>query len=227
MTMMGTSNKIVVQQEEFVDMYPKFLRNRVYVIPNPVDNVKFVSNLQPTADGFYEILYVGRLEPFQKRVDFLLRAFVDIAQDFPNWRLRFVGDGMIGQLISDCIKEFDLSRQIIVSETVKDVGYYYASASLFVMPSRWEGFPNSLLEALSHGLPAITFDDSSGVSTLVRESGGWVVDSQGGVQGLARTLEKAMEDRDELLLRSSKARAYAQSRSKTGGINDWLEVMDI
>lgn len=73
----------------------------------------------------------------------------------------------------------------------------YSTSHLFVMPSKWEGFPNALAEALAHGLPAVGYCECAGVADLIKPGkNGLLADGNGDVEALAQTLKKLMADPD-------------------------------
>jgi glycosyltransferase involved in cell wall biosynthesis len=78
---------------------------------------------------------------------------------------------------------------------IEDVGSLYRESHLLCLPSRWEGFPNVLAEALSHGLPVVGFEGCAGVRDLIQQGdNGLLAEGNGNVESLARCLRTLMED---------------------------------
>ena len=76
-----------------------------------------------------------------------------------------------------------------------DMSDIYRRASLFCMPSQWEGFPNALAEAMAHGLPAVGYRGCAGVRDLiVHGENGLLAEGNGNVQSLFETLDRLMAD---------------------------------
>ena len=138
-------------------------QGRLQVIPSalkswPVDIPYQASN----GAGKNTLLFVGRLSG-EKRVDLLLEAWKLAAPQLDNWQLTIVGDGVLRADLEKLASELPSVRFAGWSSTPES---YFAESQLFVMCSRYEGFPVALLEALSHGLPAITTACSSAISEL-------------------------------------------------------------
>src|SRR6185295_16670155 len=89
---------------------------------------------------------------------------------------------------------------------VVDIFDAYVRAHLFAIPSLWEGFPNALAEAMSHGLPAVGFDDVAGVAELIRNGGGsWLAKGFEDEKALAAALDQAMADGEQRAYRGNLA----------------------
>lgn len=131
--------------------------------------------------------YVGRIMP-EKDLDTWLRAAAIAARQYPSARFVLVGEG------KDDLVEVQLRRlaqALGIAERVNFLGYrsdllsIYASFELFVLTSRREGLPNSILEAMAMGLPVVT-TDVAGAKELVRDGWSGFVLPQGDVPGIAR-----------------------------------------
>ena len=107
------------------------------------------------------ILFVGRLT-FQKNVSVLIKAFEYLPS---NFKLSIVGDGP--EL--EELKELALHhpQRVKLFKPSNDLSIFYDSANIFCLPSRWEGFPNVIAEALSRGIPCVGFEECSGVPQLI------------------------------------------------------------
>lgn len=104
------------------------------------------------------ILYVGRFE-WEKDPEILIRAFKSINSDYPDWTLEMAGDGPLFNKMKLLADELELTNNIIFHGKVNKVEKLYAKASIFVLPSVIEGFPNAVIEAMSFSLPCICFSD--------------------------------------------------------------------
>lgn len=193
------ADRITVQFPEFTKGYPVSLRNRIEVIPNPVNVTSRYSRPDmPNAHGRYTLLAVSRLDNVQKRLDCLLRAFARISSLQPKWDLRIVGDGSGKNALRQLAKELGLLGRVYWDPSLTDIFEVYIQSNLFVMPSLWEGFPNALAEALSHGLPAIGFSQAAGVASLIEDGRtGWLAKGLDDELELARVLNQAIMDGKE------------------------------
>jgi GalNAc-alpha-(1->4)-GalNAc-alpha-(1->3)-diNAcBac-PP-undecaprenol alpha-1,4-N-acetyl-D-galactosaminyltransferase len=187
-------------------------------VPNPVNlplaGPKRVKDSQT-------ILAVGRLTK-QKGHDVLLAAFASIAHRYPAWRLEIVGEGDLGNNLRDESERLGLKGKLKWLGQVKDISSYYARSDIFVLPSRYEGCPNALLEAMSHELPVIVTDASTGPLEIVEnEVCGLVVPSEN-PEALANAMERMINDKE---LRERLGRA-GMDRVENSGVEEVAGVWE-
>ena len=138
--------------------------NRLSFVPNPVTVTAVPAR---TGGDAAAILAVGRLV-YQKAYDILLEAFARIAPAHPDWRLDIIGDGPLKNALYLQAQQLGIGARVAFHGTVADPFPYYRSAAVYVLPSRFEGMPNALLEAMACGLPAIVSSASPGPLEYVR-----------------------------------------------------------
>ncbi len=186
---------VTVQFDEYRDLYPSYLNNKIRHIPNPVREVTDVAQPgKPNEEGRYKLLSVGRLS-YQKNYSALIKAFSKIAHKFPDWDLVIFGDGEEKEELTDFINKNELGKRILLPGKTKTPSLAYCSSNLFCMPSRWEGFPNAVAESLSHGLPVVGFKGCAGVSHLIDHGEyGHLAEGNGNPDTLSIELEKLMSD---------------------------------
>ncbi len=114
------------------------------------------------------LLNVGRLQR-AKGQDVLIEAFAMIAAEFPEWRLAIAGRGKLEDSLRALAESKGITERIDWLGETSEIWKHYATASIFVLPSRHEGTPNALLEAMSAGLPAIVTQASPGPLELVED----------------------------------------------------------
>ena len=85
----------------------------------------------------------------------LLKEFNRIKNKIPDWSLYFVGDGEERIIMEEYILENSLISKVKIFDYSKNINDFYEMANIFVTTSLWEGFPNSLAEAMKNGLPCI------------------------------------------------------------------------
>lgn len=103
-------------------------------------------------------VYVGTLETLQKGPDTLIKAFAKFYQRYPDATLTLVGDGRERSELERLIKELGVSQAVTITGTVvagDPVREKLDAADMFVLPSRGEGLPRSMIEAMARGLPCI------------------------------------------------------------------------
>lgn len=168
---------------------------RLELLPNPVPTSLEVSEQQLTSDRRQqEILALARLQP-QKGLDLLLHAFALIVPSSrKGWRLTLVGEGPEGTALKRLSAELGLDDVVSFEGFRTDTQTFFRRASIFALPSRFEGMPNALLEAMAFGLPSVVSDASPGPLEMVRDGvEGFVVPSEN-VEALARALERFILD---------------------------------
>lgn len=113
------------------------------------------------------LLAVGRLGE-EKRFDRLLNAFASIYESNPDWLLVILGEGPERNSLEAQAKALGIDQRVFLPGAVGNVGEWYKAADLYVLTSRFEGFPNTLVEALAHGLPAVAVDCETGPREILR-----------------------------------------------------------
>lgn len=143
---------------------------------------------QPSPRNSKLAIAVGRLTE-QKGFDLLLRAWSQIEKQ-SDWRLAIIGSGRDEQSLKKLAQELQLSRVDFVPNT-PDIESWYDKASVFLLPSRYEGFGMVLLEAMAKGLPAVSFDVVAGPRELIDDGNtGFLVSLEAGPDGFAeKTLQ--------------------------------------
>lgn len=145
------------------------------------------------------ILAVGRLY-YVKGFDRLIQAFALIAAKCPGWKVNIVGSGPEEERLRSMIVDYNLIDKVLILPETKDVDSYLNTAGIFVMPSRSEGFPNALCEAMAAGMPCVSFNFVAGPSEIIaNELNGFLV-PDGNIKELANRLLELTEN-DEMRVR--------------------------
>jgi GalNAc-alpha-(1->4)-GalNAc-alpha-(1->3)-diNAcBac-PP-undecaprenol alpha-1,4-N-acetyl-D-galactosaminyltransferase len=156
---------VVAQTRDAAAWLERHCRARVRAIPNAL---RHLPDLECRREPL--IVAVGRLT-MEKGFDLLLRAFARLRQRFPQWRVCILGDGVDRNALLQLSEELQLAQRVEFVGEVREVDAWLARASLPVPPSRREGFPNAVLEAMGMGLAVICADCRAGPSELIRD--GW------------------------------------------------------
>jgi GalNAc-alpha-(1->4)-GalNAc-alpha-(1->3)-diNAcBac-PP-undecaprenol alpha-1,4-N-acetyl-D-galactosaminyltransferase len=164
---------------------------RVAVIPNPVRAV--TSTRTDAGDRAPRIVALGRLVE-QKGFDVLIQAFASIASEFPQWQLVIHGEGPDRSALEARIAALDLGARITLPGRTPHPDASLANAAIFALPSRYEGFPNALLEAMSHGCACVATDCDSGPADLIVSGHNGVLTPVNDVFSLAEGLATLMDD---------------------------------
>ena len=202
------------------------------VIPNPVVYPLPCGGpvLRPesvVASTRHVALAVGRLGE-EKGFTQLLVAFGILVSQYPEWDLIILGDGSERESLEQQRDSLGLRRRVHLPGRVGNPGDWYARADFYVMSSRFEGFPNTLLEAMAYGLPAVSFDCETGPADIIREGiDGYLVPSVEGSVGLARAMESLMRDEDRRLRMGKEATAVRERFSALRIMAEWDHVLGI
>lgn len=166
---------LVVQTEGVADYFRQWLKSTpIEVIPNAVpaprssDVPVVTEQIVLERPSSHLIFGMGRLS-YEKGFDLLINAFSILAHEFPEWKLRILGEGPLRDSLQAIINEGGFQEQIELTGWVADPELLLDQGELFVLPSRYEGFPNALLQAMSRGLACLSFDCDSGPADIARE----------------------------------------------------------
>lgn len=162
------------------------------VIPNLLVRTARPRTKHPTTSTG-TIVGMGRLTA-QKGFDLLLRAFQASRSRAPGWRLRIHGEGEERGRLADLATELGVVDAVAFPGWAEDPDAVLASADLFVLSSRFEGFGNVIVEAMAVGTPVVSFDCPSGPSDIVQsEENGLLVPAED-VDALADAMTRMMTD---------------------------------
>lgn len=139
------------------------------------------------------VLAVGRISG-EKQFDLLLEVFHSLANQYPTWDLVILGEGPQRPALQGRARTAGLEQRVLFPGRAGNVGEWYGRADLYVMSSRFEGFPNTLVEAMAHGLPAVSFDCDTGPRDIIRHETDGLLVPPGDAAGLAAALRRLMGD---------------------------------
>ncbi len=171
------------------------------------------------------VLGVGRLEN-AKGFDRLVEAFAVVAGRSPNWTLVIVGEGPQRELLERLVIERGLTGRVNLPGRSADPSEWYARAGVFALPSRYEGFPNALLEAMSHGLPAVAFDGPAAVRRVIRDGIDGRLVPDGEIGRFAEAAEELMAGDDRRRSMGEAAREVVTRFSREAFFARWDEMVD-
>jgi len=216
---------IAVQTRPVAAFFPAAWKSRIAVIPNPVPEPTRVSLAAPGgASGRRTILGMGRLER-QKGFDLLIRAFAAIAPARPEWDLTILGEGTERDALEALINDLGLSGRVTLPGREPHAASALQRSDLFVLSSRYEGFPNALCEAMACGLPVIAFDCPSGPAEIVRDGVDGLLVPAEDVDALVRAMSELTGDGERRKALGARATAVATRFSVERIASLWERVL--
>jgi len=146
------------------------------VIPNGVEPPRV--ELLPMPQRRKVFVAAGRLVE-QKGFDLLIEAFARIAERHPDWSLEIYGTGPLEGELRDQLTRAGLESRVVLAGWADDFNAVLARSSVFVLSSRYEGFPNALLDAMAHGCACVGFSCESGPEEIIEhEENGLLVEAE-------------------------------------------------
>jgi glycosyltransferase involved in cell wall biosynthesis len=160
-------------------------------IPNAVpDGYRPRSDLESKV-----IVLAARMTP-EKQLDHAIRAFHEVAADFPDWQLRIFGDGPQEVRLRRLIEGLGLHLRVELVGRSAQMEEEWAKASLCLLPSRNEAFPLVLLEVFAAGVPVVAYDIVTGPAEIIRHDVDGLLVPPGDIESLSLAMARLMRDDD-------------------------------
>jgi len=218
---------IVVQTEGIKDRIRPLMKAKpIFVIANPARPCSNPpKNRTDATENSRRMMAVGRLDR-QKGFDLLIDAFAKIAASFPKWNVVILGEGLERENLTRLIEEKELQNRVTLAGWTADPESEMHKSDLFVLSSRFEGFPNVLLEAMACGLPVIACDCPSGPKQIVRhEIDGLVVPSED-ITALSAAMERMVSDEAFRKSCAERSAEIVERYSVKNFLTQWDNVLD-
>lgn len=189
-------------------------------IPNPSPfSPQNCKNKQSTKT----VLSIGRLT-HQKGFDLLLKAWIGVHQHFPSWKLNIVGEGEDRAHLESFINIHKLNSSVSLVGNIALVDNYYRNTEIFCLSSRYEGFPMVLLEALSFGVPVVSFNCDTGPAEILKGTGSILVPREDTKQ-LTHSLIQLIKDKGLRKEISSKSLQKSLEYQPEKIIKEWQKIL--
>ena len=212
-------DQLVVLTDEDASVWEKYFQN-IAVITNPITINS--ENIQAPLIS-KDALAVGRLTK-QKGFDYLIEAWKIVFKKHPEWKLYIYGEGELKNDLAKQIQNHQLEAVILLHEPVKVIEKIYEQSSLFVLSSRFEGFVLSLLEAMSCGLPVVSFDCKYGPTQLIENGKNGFLAPLPNVEKLAEQIIKVLDDENLRNSMGKAAKATSQAYSVPAIMQKWEDL---
>ena len=194
---------------------------QTYVIPN---SIPFYPDKSSSCENKRAIC-VGRLNE-QKGLDYLIDAWHIVAKKHHDWKLDIFGAGEIKEDLQQRIKQYNLSGCITINEPTSHIFEEYLKSSVYVMSSRYEGFGMVLLEAMSCGVPCVSFDCPYGPSDIINNGEDGILVEHLNTQALADGICKLIEHPELRKNMGVKAKENIKRFSREKVMAQWTELFN-
>lgn len=177
---------VVLSQYDF-DKY-HFVKDK-QIIFNPLNQEKLLNVNFNQKEKL--MIAVGSLT-HQKGFDMLIQALKQI--EFGEWKFLIIGEGNLREPLTQQIQEAGLEAHVQLIGRKENIFEYYKRAAIFVLSSRYEGFPNVLNEAMAHGCACVAFDCKTGPADIIQdEVSGLLVEAEN-IDLLAQKITRLQQD---------------------------------
>ncbi|MBR4996063.1 MAG: glycosyltransferase family 4 protein [Alistipes sp.] len=175
----------------------------------------------------HRVIAVGRLD-YQKGFDRLVKAWDIVQRDeqLKSWRLDIFGQGEWQDMLQRMIDELGLQDSIKLNAPTKNIGQEYASSSMLVMSSNYEGFPMVMIEAMAKGLPVVSFDFKCGPKDIISHGENGLIVKNGDIEALAQAMKKMMLNNEERRQMGERARKVVNEYSEEVVMRKWITLFD-
>src|SRR5215831_5231655 len=223
------ANVVVVQTPDVARWFRRTTPvRRLAVIPNAV---RYQEDLQldrvgdPKPRPSNLICAMGRLGP-EKGFDLLLDAFGRSGLIEDRWRLEIMGEGGERDALSRRAEALGITQALSLPGRIDGIGPRLAAADIFVLSSRYEGFPNALLEAMQMGKACVSFDCPSGPRDLIEDGRNGLLVPAEDVDGLSAALKRLARDVDLRRRLGAEAAGVVEQFSPARVYGRWLSLID-
>ncbi len=190
-------DRITVLSDLVGQHYPLWIRRKMVAVTNPISPEFLRITLDSDGRISKRILSVGSFSASKDHIT-LIRAFGLLADDFPEWSLRILGDGALRPELEREVSKLGLVGRVSLPGVVTDVGKEMVNASLFALASRYESFGLVFAEAMACGKVSVAFADCQGASEIIdHDKTGLLLAGSERVKVMADGLRRLMADEVE------------------------------
>lgn len=219
-----TANGCVYQTEQAKNWFPKKLRDKSAVIKNPVREEVFNITRNPVTG---RIINIGRLED-QKNQKMLINSFEIVLEKYPKADLLIYGEGGLRDELEKIIANKGLNDNIKLCGYFNDIGSTLSKADIFILSSDYEGLPNSLMEALSAGVPCISTDcPCGGPKSLIVNGVNGILVPTNDESKLAEAIIDLLSDDSKKENLSKNAKEFSKDYSTEIINNEWKDYLEL
>lgn len=211
-------DKIVVLTDE--DKNTNWKNNpKITVIPNPLTSpCKEQSTLNEK-----KVIAVGRLE-YQKKFQSLIKAWTHVAKKHPDWKLEIWGEGSKRVELENLIAKLNLKRHVFLKGYTYNIEFQMLNASIFALSSIFEGFGLVIVEAMSCGLPVVSYACPCGPKDIITEGKDGFLVEINNEEALANKINLLIENEELRKQMSDAAKIKAKKYNIENITTMWMDL---
>ena len=212
--------------DRYFDWLPQSQRIVIHNSLAPVDDERDAPVLPAEVDtGKKRVVAMGRLTD-AKAFDLLLYAFGMVAEKHADWQLLILGEGELRLALEELRERLGLTDRVFLPGRFDNPFPVLKKSDLFVLSSRFEGFPNVLIEAMACGVPVISTDCPSGPNEIISDNENGVLVPSGDACALAAAMDRLMSDEPERMRLAAGGREVRGRFSLEAITDQWQELIE-
>ena len=192
-------------------------------IPNP--NGLIVEDSIPLENKEKIVLYVGRLDQFEKNVLSLIKIWGLLYDKFPKWKLVLVGDGPDRERILEYIQKNKI-KNVYLEGSKSNVSEYYKKAAFICLTSFYEGWGMSLTEGMQYGCIPFTFNNYGAASDIIDDGVSGCLIKAYDIKEYSNRLSELMSDENKRSIMSKSALKKVESFSVEQVVAKWERLFE-
>lgn len=189
--------RITVLSDLVARHYPYWIRRKMIAVTNPISPGFLRADSSTITGDPHRILSIGR---FSKRKDHitLLRAFAMLADEFTEWTLKILGDGVLRPELEKEVERLHLQHCVFLPGVVSNVAKELTEASFFALASQYESFGLVFAEAMACGKASVAFADCQGANEIIdHNETGVLIEGADRIKAMAEGLRRLMVNVEE------------------------------
>lgn len=220
------SNYFIVQNNKQLEYFSPFLRKKAKVFFNPIGNIYESVKKENYQSKYKKIIAVGRIEE-QKDYFMMIEAIRIVLREYEEVELSIFGEGSLKENLQEYINKNNLENSVYLRGRTQNIINELKESDIYLMSSRWEGMPNSLMEAMAIGLPCISTDCNTGPSDLIDNHKTGILVPVGNSEHLAKEIIRLIENPDHAKVIGKNARkSILKNHSAECSSHELLEFLN-
>lgn len=213
---------IVFQTTGAKNYFNKFIQKKSIIINNPLsDNIEIKHNKYSSK----KIISVGRLTS-QKDQEMLIKAFNIFKKNNKGYKLIIYGEGPLRENLQKQIDNLNLSNDIEMPGSTKNIYKKMEEADLFILSSKYEGYPNALIEAMATGLPVISTRCKFGPEDIIINNINGILVDVGDYIDLSEQMERIIKNDNFKYSLGKNAIKIREKLNVNKIVNEWIDFIN-